>query len=173
MPQRRRLRCSFSASDASFVTRSRSQEPFPSVIFEPREINVAVALFHQDLHQRRAVARSTDAVPARGAVRRAVGRAEQIASFRIEKYPFLPIEFHRNVRTAVQVGVHPALVPNGESWYRFAEIFHFEAHAAARIGKRLRGADHPCSFNHRLSSATLDTQARGWQERKLSSAWAP
>src|SRR6478609_10001333 len=110
MPHRRRRRCSFSASDASFVTRSRSQEPLLSVIFEPFEINLAVALFHQDLHQRPAVAGAANAVSARGAVRGAMRRADEIASFRIEKYSFLPVEFHRYVRTAIQVSMDPALI---------------------------------------------------------------
>src|SRR4051812_8871621 len=114
MPQRRRRRCSTSASPASLVIKSRSQEPLPSVIFEPREINLAVALFHQDLHQRAAVAGSADAVPARGAIGGAMGRAEQIASFRIEKYPFLPIKFHRDMRATVEICMHRAAVADDE-----------------------------------------------------------
>src|SRR3954469_9030347 len=97
MPQRRRRRCSSSASRASFVMRWRSQEPLLSVIFKSFEINLAVAFFHQDLHERRAVSRPADALSVRGAIGGAVGRADEIAPFRIEKSPFLPIEFHRNM----------------------------------------------------------------------------
>src|SRR5258708_294715 len=161
MPQRRRRRCSTSTSAASLVIRSRSQEPLPSVICDPREINVAVALLHQELHQRAAVARPADAAPARSAVGGAVRRAKQIASFRIEKYPFLPIEFHRDVRAAVEVSMHRAVVTDRECGSRLAEVFDLEAHAAPRIDERLRWADHACRFSHWLSSATLDTHARG------------
>src|SRR5204863_107424 len=114
MPQRRRFRCSTSASLASFVTSSRSQEELLSVIFEPREINHAIAFLHQEPHQRRAIAGAADAVSARRIVGGAVGRAEEIASVRIEKYSFLPIEFHRDMRAAVEIGMHPAAVADGE-----------------------------------------------------------
>src|SRR5258708_23357276 len=114
MPQRRRRRCSTSASAASLVIRSRSQEPLPSVIFEPREINVAVALLDQELHQRVAVARPADAAPPRNAVGVAGRRAKQIASFRIEKYPFLPIKVHRYLLAAVQALMHRASVTHRE-----------------------------------------------------------
>src|SRR5260370_10308016 len=84
IPQRRRFRCSSSASLASFVTSSRSHEPLLlSVIFESREINHAIALLHQQPHQRRAVARAADAASARRVVGGAVGRAEEIASVQI------------------------------------------------------------------------------------------
>src|SRR2546426_3756127 len=161
MPQRRRRRCSTSASAASLVMSSRSQGALLSVILEPREINHAIAFLHHQPHQRRAVARAADAVSARRVVGGAVGRAEEIASVQIEKYPFLPIEFHRNVRAAVEIGMHPAPVADGEGGRRLAEILDLEAHAAPRIGQRLRWADQPCCVSHRSSSGTLATQARG------------
>src|SRR6267142_2609012 len=102
MPQRRRLRCSSSASLASFVTSSRSHDELLSVIFQSREINHAVAFLHHQLHQRRAVARAADAATARRVVGGAVRRTEEIASVQIEKYSFLPIEFHRDVRFEVE-----------------------------------------------------------------------
>src|SRR5438874_5702752 len=161
IPQRRRRRCSTSASAASLVISSRSQGVLLSVILEPREINHAIAFLHQELHQRRAVARPADTAPARHIVGGAVGRAEKIASVRIEKYSFLPIELHRDIRAAVEIGIHPAPVADGEGRRRLAEVFDLEAHAAPRIGQRLRWADQPCCVSHRSSSGTLATQARG------------
>src|SRR5439155_4048742 len=75
IPQRRRRRCSTSASAASLVISSRSQGVLLSVILEPREINHAIAFLHQELHQRRAVARPADTAPARRIVGGVVGRA--------------------------------------------------------------------------------------------------
>src|SRR5438132_7345859 len=161
IPQRRRRRCSTSASAASFVISSRSQGALLSVIFDPREINHAIVFLHQELHQRRAVARPADAASARRVVGGAVGRAKEIASVRIEKYSFLPIEFHRDVRAAVEIRLHPAPVPDGEGRRRLAEVLDLEAHAASRIGQRPRWADQPCCISHRSSSGTLATQARG------------
>src|SRR5204862_8017532 len=61
MPQRRRRRCSASASDASLVMRSRSQFGLFSVIFEPREKNHAIALFHIEFQEPAADAGTADA----------------------------------------------------------------------------------------------------------------
>src|SRR2546421_9176933 len=108
MPQRRRFRCSSSASLASFVTSSRSHEELLSVFFEPREINHAVALLDEEPHQRRAAARPADAAAAGCLVGGAMGGTEQVAPVGIEKYSFLPVEFHRDVRATVQIRMHPA-----------------------------------------------------------------
>src|SRR5438874_10173599 len=112
MPQRRRFRCSSSASLASLVTSSRSHEELLllSVIFEPREINHAIALLDEQPYQRRAAARPADAAPAGCFIGRPMRRAEQIASVGIEKYSFLPVEFHRDMRATVEIGMHPTPV---------------------------------------------------------------
>src|SRR3954469_12537619 len=98
MPQRRRRFCSARASVASFVTRSRSQEVLLSVICESFEVNVAVALFDQDLHERAAVAGAAEAAAGLGLIGRAVRGADQVAAVGVEKYSFLPVEFHRDMR---------------------------------------------------------------------------
>src|SRR5258706_4716810 len=107
MPQRRRFRCSSSASLASFVTSSRSHEELLSVIFEPREINHAVALLDEEPYEWSAAARPADAAPAGGLIGRAVRPAEQIAAVGIAKYPFLPVEFHPDLPATVLIGIDP------------------------------------------------------------------
>src|SRR3982751_4535075 len=129
MPQRRRRLCSASASVASFVTKLRSHDSLLSVICESFEVNVAVALFHQDLHQRAAAAGAADAAAGFGLVRRAVRGTEKVAAVGVEKYSFLPVEFHLDVRAAVEIPLHRALVTNHEGRRLFAEILHLEAHA--------------------------------------------
>src|SRR5258708_13450624 len=112
MPQRRRFRCSSSASLASFVTSSRSHEELLSVIFEPREINHAVALLAEEPYEWSAAARPADAAPAGRLIGRAVRRAEQIASVGIEKYSFLPVELHPDMPPPAEVGLPPPPVPD-------------------------------------------------------------
>src|SRR5437762_9640525 len=152
MPQRRRFRCSSSASLASLVTSSRSHEELLllSVIFEPREINHAVALLDEEPYQRRAAARPADAAPGVGLISGAVRRAEQIPSVGVEKYSFLPVEFHRDMRATVQIRMHPAPVADGKGGGRLAEIHDLETHATPRIGECRRRADQPCCVSHCL-----------------------
>src|SRR5690348_17004831 len=129
MPQRRRRFCSASASMASLVTSSRSQEPLLSVIFESFEVNVAVALFHPHLHERAAAAGAADAAAGLRFVRRAMRRADQVAAIGVEKYSFLPVEFHLDMRAAVEVAVHAALITHHEGRRLLAEVLDLEAHA--------------------------------------------
>src|SRR6185503_20910960 len=123
MPQRRARRCSASAAVASLVIRSFSQLPSVlSVIFEPREVNHPIAFLDPQFDQRRAVAGAADAAPARRLVGGAVGRAQQVAAVGIEKYPVLPVEFHRDVRAAVQVAVGPSILPDHKGGGLLAEV---------------------------------------------------
>src|SRR5438067_1662628 len=173
MPHRRRRRCSTSASDAILVMRSRSQFGLFSVIFEPREKNHAIALFHIEFQEPSAVAGAADAAAGGGLIGRAVGGAKEVAPVGIEKYSFLPVEFHRDVRAAIEIRVHPALVADGERRRRLAEILDLEAHAALRVDQRARSADQPCVASHSPSCATLATQPRGSQARRHCSGCAP
>src|SRR6267142_2722554 len=84
----------------------------------------------------------------------------EIASVKIEKYSFLPIEFHRDVRATVEICMHGSPVADGKGRRPLAEVLNLEAHADARIGQRLRRTDQPCCISHRSSSGTLATQAR-------------
>src|SRR5919205_2150669 len=165
MPQRRRRRCSASASLASLVIRLRSQFGSCSVIVEPLEVNLAVALYDPQLQQPAAVTGAAHAQAACRVVGRAVSGAEKIASVGVEKYSFLPVQFHRDVRAAVEIRVHSAFVSDGKSGRRFAEILDLEAYAAAGVGKRARFADQPFVASHSPSSGTLATQPRGPQAR--------
>src|ERR1051325_10873292 len=104
MPQRRARFCSATAAVASLPISSRSQGPLPlSVIFEPHEIDLPAALLEPELHQPLADAWTAHAAPALGIVGGTVGGAQQIAAVEIEKYSFLPVEFHRHVRAAIQI----------------------------------------------------------------------
>src|SRR6185436_13470188 len=104
MPQRRARRCSFSASIASFSSTSRSQRPSLSVIFRSQVENLAVALLHAQANERRSAARTAYAFSGRSLIRRTVRRAYQIATFEVEEFAFAPIQFHRHMTAAIQVG---------------------------------------------------------------------
>src|SRR4026208_1359310 len=134
MPQRRERRCSFSASIASFSSTSRSQRPSLSVILESQVENIAVALLHAQAHERRSAARSAYAFSGRSIIRRAVRRAYQIASFEVEEFALAPIQFHRHVAAAIQVGVRLPEVTQHECGCLLAEILDGEAHCPAGIG---------------------------------------
>src|SRR5688572_18303036 len=111
MPHSRARRCSLSAAVASLVTSSRSQMPLPDfssplVIVESYEVDQAVSFLETQLHQRAAVARAPETAAGGRIVGGAVRRAEQVTLVGIEEYAFLPVEFHRDMRTAVQVGMN-------------------------------------------------------------------
>src|SRR5690242_14541504 len=138
MPQRRARRCSASAAVASRAIRSRSQRASPgagagsaSVVFEPLEKNHPIAFLDSQFEQLAADTRPLDAAAGAGLVDRAVGRAYQVAPRRVEKYPFLPVELHRDVRAAVEVGVRLPLIADRERGRRLAEVLDLEAHAAS------------------------------------------
>src|SRR5260221_5943587 len=96
-------------------------------------------------------------------IRSPVCRAYQIARAGIEKYAFLPVELHRDMRAAIQVAVHLAALTDHESRRRLAEILHFEAHPAPRLRQRAGQADQPFFVSHSSSEATVATQSSGPQ----------
>src|SRR5882672_6290556 len=163
MPHRRPRRCSLSAAVASLVISPRSHCSFSacsfSAICEPHEVDAAGAFLDPELYQGRAVARPADAMAAARVIRSTVCRAYQIARAGIEKYAFLPVELHRDVRAAIQVAVHLAVLTDHESRRRLAEIFHLEAHPAARFRQRAGQADQPFLVSHSFSEATVETQS--------------
>src|SRR5947199_25883 len=81
-------------------------------------------LFHIEFQAPAADAGTADAAAAGGVIGGAVRRAKEVASVSIEKYSFLPVEFHRDVRAAIEIGVHLALVADRERRRRFAEVCH-------------------------------------------------
>ena len=67
--------------------------------------------------------------------------AYQILTFRIEKLPRLPVEFHRYVGTAVEVGVDPAAVADGKGGRGLVFAYDVEAQTVAAVGEIAAGAD--------------------------------
>src|SRR5438552_2833979 len=88
-------------------------------------------------------------------------------------HPFLPVEFQRDVRAAVEIGLYSAAVAYRERGRVLPEVLDLEAHAASRIGERARGADQALRSSHSPSAVTLDTQPRGPQARSAGSGCAP
>src|SRR3954462_9881087 len=172
MPQRRARRCSLSAAFASSVTSLRSHCSL-SAIFEPHEVNAAAAFVDLQLDQRRAVARAAEALAARRMVRGAVRRAYQINSGDIEKYAFLPVELHRDMRATVEIRVRLAVVAHGERGGGLAEVLDLEANAAAGVDEIRGRADQPLVFSHAPSASTLAKQPSGEQARRPGSSCAP
>src|SRR3954468_958066 len=172
MPHRRARRCSLSAAFASSVTSLRSHCSL-SAIFEPHEVNAAAAFVDLQLDQRRAVARPAEALAARRMVRGAVRRAYQINSGDIEKYAFLPVELHRDMRAAVEIRLGFAVVAHHERRRRLAEVFDLKANAAPGVHQIRRGADQPFAFSHAPSASTLEMQPRGEHARSPVSSCAP
>src|SRR5687767_1552849 len=126
MPHNRARRCSLSAALASFSIRSRSHLPSFSVIFRSQVVDGAVALFDAKLDQGVLAAGTADAPAAVRGVRRAVRRAYQIAPLEAEELALAPVELHRHVRAAVQVGMHPAFEAQRERRRRLAEVLDLE-----------------------------------------------
>src|SRR4051812_45060852 len=173
MPQRRARRCSLSAAFASSVTSLRSHCSLLSAIFEPHEINAAAALLDLELHERRTVARTAEALAARRMIGSTVRRAYQIDSGDIEKYAFLPVELHRDMRATVEISVSLAVVAHGECGSRLAEVLDLEANAAPGVDEIRGRADQPLVFSHAPSASTLAKQPSGEQARRPGSSCAP
>src|SRR4051812_22097757 len=165
MPQRRARRCSRSDAVASFSMTSRSQLASAIVLF--LHYDLAVTFLDRHGHQP-AFAGSAEAAAGLWRVDRAVRRAYQKQPFAIEELPRLPVELHRHVRAAIQIGVHPALVSDRERRLRISADAHLEAHAVARIDQVRARADYAFSVSHARSSSVLPTQPRGRCASRLS-----
>src|SRR3990172_7837438 len=142
MPHLRALVCSFSAENASFSSVSRSQFFSSCAITSTLpQIDLAVGFEHAQFAQCRAAARSAAARAAFRRIQRAVRGAYQILALRIEELPRLPVEFHRDVGAAVEVGVDTAAVADGEGGDGLAAALDVEKNAVAAVGEIAAGAD--------------------------------
>src|ERR1039458_2383470 len=203
MPHLRALVCSFSAENAIFSSVSRSQFFSGSAIASTFHIQIdaAISLEHIQACQLRAAARPAAACAALRRIQRAMRGAYQILAVRIEKLPWLPVEFHRDVRAAVDVAIHPAAMTDSEGRRGFAIPFDLEAHAVAALGELAAGADQArarpgqsfAAFapafadftqafaelaqaflaSHGASSCGVSMQARGLNAVRLSRGCAP
>src|SRR5579864_7534012 len=153
MPQRRELRCSLSAANASFSITSRSQ--LPSAMSNFLQVNPAVPLLHREGNQAGIVAGAAHASAGIRLVYGAVSRAYQKQAGDIEKLPRLPVEFHGQVRAAVQIGVYAAVVADRERRLGLAAEFDLEAHALAGIEQVVARADQALRDSHCCSSPIL------------------
>src|SRR5450830_1781851 len=189
MPHRRAFFCSLRAAKESFSSVSRSQFFSSSAIASTFHIQIdaATRLEHIQAYQFRAAARPATAGAALRRIQRAMSGAYQILAVRIEKLPLLPVEFHRYVRAAVEIGVHPAAMADGERRRGFAFPFEFEAHAVAGLGEFAAGTDQARAglglrcldlgqaffSSHGASSCGVSMQASGLNTVRLSLGCAP
>src|ERR1035437_3913515 len=189
MPHRRAFFCSLRAAKESFSSVSRSQFLSDSAIASTFhiQIDVATRLEHIQAYQLRAAARPATACAALRRIQRAMSGAYQILTVRIEKLSLLPVEFHRYVRAAVDIGVHPAAMADGERGRGFAFPLEFEAHAVAGLGEFAAGTDQARAglglrcpdlgqaffSSHGASSCGVSMQASGLNTVRLSLECAP
>src|SRR3989454_11849136 len=125
MPQRRARRCSLRAAVASVSITSRSQ--FPPATRITLHDYTAVPLLDGDRNESllEAGAAKTSACIRR--VSRTVRRAYQMQAPDIKKLSGFPVELHRHVRAAGDVGIDPAPVAHRER--PLAPPLHFELEA--------------------------------------------
>src|SRR5256885_5623934 len=124
MPQRRARRCSLRAAVASVSITSRSQ--LPSATRITLHDYTAVPLLDGDRNESLLEARAAKTSACVRRVSRTVRRAYQMQAPDIKKLSGLPVELHRYVRAAVEVGIDPAPVAHREPPPR-APV-HFQPH---------------------------------------------
>src|SRR5438309_9373364 len=131
MPQRRARRCSLRAAVASVSITSRSQ--LPSATRITLHDYTAVALLDGDRRESLLEARAAKTSACVRRVSRTVRRAYQMQAPDIKKLSGLPVELHRYVRAAVEVGVDPAPVTHRERRLGPPVHFELEAYPVARL----------------------------------------
>src|SRR5256712_2852898 len=112
MPQRRARRCSLRAAVASVSIPSRSQ--LPSATRSTRHDYTAVPLLDGDRNESLLEAGAAKTSARIRRVSRTVRRAYQMQAPDIKKLSGFPVELHRHVRAAVDVGIDPAPVAHPE-----------------------------------------------------------
>src|SRR5215470_17824818 len=164
MPQRRARRCSLRAALASFsiICLSQSASAMGSAFQE----DLAVALLDGDGNEPFLEAGPEDASAGVGRVGRAVRRAYQMQAPDIKELAGLPIELHRHVRAAVEVGVDPPSVSHRERRLGSAADVDLEAHAVAALDEVSARADQAFRLSHSVSSPTLSRQASGARDAR-------
>src|SRR5882762_3000274 len=131
MPQRRARRCSFNAAVASFSIMSRSQSASATRI--TLHDYTAVALLDGDRNESLLEARAAKTSACIRRVGRTVRRAYQMQAPDIKKLSGFPVQLHRHVRAAVEVGIDPAPVAHRERRLGPSAHFELEAYPVARI----------------------------------------
>src|SRR5947209_12168547 len=106
MPQRRARRCSLRAAVASVSITSRSQ--LPSATRITLHDYTAVPLLDGDRNESLLEARAAKTSACVRRVSRTVRRAYQMQAPDIKKLSGFPVQLHRHVRAAVDVGIDPA-----------------------------------------------------------------
>src|SRR2546427_517671 len=120
MPQRRARRCTLRAVDAIVSITSLSQ--FPSATRITLHDYAAVPLLDGDRNEPLLEARAAKTSACIRRVSRTVRRAYQMQAPDIKKLSGFPVQLHRHVRAAVEVGIDPAPVEHRESRLRPSEI---------------------------------------------------
>src|SRR5256885_14727675 len=129
MPQRRARRCSLRAAVASVSITSRSQ--LPSATRITLHDYTAVALLDGDRRESLLEARAAKTSACIRRVGRTVRRAYQMQAPDIKKLSRFPVQLHRHVRAAVEVGIDPAPVAHGERPLRLSAPLEVEADSVA------------------------------------------
>src|SRR5213592_4581524 len=125
MLQRRARRCSLRAAVASVSIRSRSQ-----LLSDTRitlDDYTAITFLDGDRDESLLEARAAKTSACMRGVGRTVRRAYQMQAPDIKKLSGFPVQLHRHVRAAVEVGIDPAPVAHREG--RLGPSFHFELEA--------------------------------------------
>src|SRR5229473_3140755 len=125
MLQRRARRCSLRAAVASVSITSRSQLPSDTRI--TLHDYIAAPLLDGDRYESLLEARAAKTSACIRCVGRTVRRAYQMQTPDIKKLSGFPVQLHRHVRAAVEVGIDPASVAHRER--RLGPSVHFELEA--------------------------------------------
>src|SRR5712664_3636209 len=133
MPQRRARRCSFSAAVASFSITPRSQSASATRV--TLHDYTAVPLFDGNRNEPLLEARAAKTSACIRRIGRTVRRAYQMQAPDIKKLSKFPVQLHRHMRAAVEVGIGPAPVAHRERRLGLSIHFELEAYPVARIGE--------------------------------------
>ena len=80
----------------------------------------------------------------------------------IEELPRLPVNLHRYMGAAVEIGMHLPAKSHDEGGFADTASFDGKAHAASAVHQCVAGADRAagqaCRRSHAVSSATLPAQ---------------
>ncbi len=95
----------------------------------------------RQFHQPGTPAGPAHARTAGGSVTRPVRGAQQVLAKGVEEVAFIPVEFQRPVRAAVEIGVHGAAKTDDKGGSRLAMTTHRKANPASAIYEFAAAAD--------------------------------
>src|SRR3989442_3054052 len=159
MPQRRGRPGALRAAVASVSITTRSQ--LPSATRITLHDYTAVPLLDGDRNESLLEARAAKTSACVRRVSRTVRRAYQMHAPDIKKLSGFPVQLHRHVRAAVDVGIDPAPIAHRERRLGPSVHFELEAYPVARIREIGARANYPFLASHRVSSSIFSKQARG------------